>query len=171
MSPITFFNLRPRPLSAKQTAQKKMVLRRRTEELLYFAKGILVKQEDFEENKDDVGFCQRFRKSNGIESKRKKLKVEYIKLEKELEIYDIENTLKANPVLDVFKLILGILLSVLSLIFWLHILLYKLVIKNGQPISGFLNDFMLFIEYKIARFFSTIIFITIGRSNTLSILT
>jgi hypothetical protein len=144
-------------------AEKKMVLRRRTEELLYFAKGILVKQEDFEENKDDIGFCQRFSKSNGINSKRKKLKVEYIKLEKALEVYDIENTLKANPVLSVFKLILGILLSIVSLIFWLHILLYKLIIKKGQPITGFLNDFMLFIEYKIARFFSTIIFIAIGK--------
>lgn len=140
-----------------------MVLRRRTEELLYFAKGILVKQEDFEENKDDIGCCQKLSKSKGIKNKRKELRIEYFKLEKELETYDIENTLTANPVLDVFKLILGILLSILSLIFWLHILLYKLIKKNGQPISGFLNDFMLFIEYKIARFISTIIFIAIGK--------
>ena len=128
------------------------------------AKGILVKQETFEENMDDIGFCSKMKKSRGIEKTRKKLKVEYFKLEKELEVYDIENTLTANPLVDLLKLILGIILSILSLFFWIHILLYKLIIKNEQPISGFLNDFMLFIEYKIARFFSTIIFIAIGKS-------
>jgi hypothetical protein len=144
-------------------AEKKMVLRRRTEELMYMAKGILAKHEEFEDQKDDVGFCQRFKKSKGIKNKKKELKVEYIKLEKELEVYDIENTLKANPLLDVLKLVLGIVLSVLSLIFWIHILLYKLITKNDQPISGMLNDFMLMIEFKIARFFSTIIFIVFGK--------
>lgn len=139
-----------------------MVLRRRTEELMFFAKGILAKQEAFEEDKDEFGFCKKMRKSKGIKQKRKQLRVEYFKLEKELEIFDLENTLTANPVLDVLKLIGGILLAVLSLIFWLHILLYKLIKKNGQPISGFLNDFMLFIEFKIARFVSTIIFVAIG---------
>ena len=78
-------------------AQKKIVLRRRTEELLYMAKGIMVKQENFEENKDDIGFCSKMKKSRGIEKTQKKLKVEYFKLEKELEVYDIENTLTANP--------------------------------------------------------------------------
>ena len=68
---------RPKPLSAKEMAQKKIVLRRRTEELLYMAKGIMVKQETFEENKDDIGFCSKMKKSRGIDSKRKKLKVEY----------------------------------------------------------------------------------------------
>lgn len=132
---------------------------------MYFAKGILAKQEDFEENKDDIGCFSKMRKSRGIRAKRKELRIEYFKLEKELEIYDIENTLTANPVLQVFKLILGIFLSILSLIFWLHILLYKLIKKNGQPISGFLNDFMFFIEYKVARFISTIIFIAIGNGG------
>ena len=141
-----------------------MVLRRRTEELLYMAKGIVARQEEFEESRDDVGFCGRLRKSRSINDKRKLLKVEYFKLEKELEVYDIENTLKANPLVDILKLILGIFLAILSLIFWIHILLFKLIKKDGLPISGFLNDFMLFIEYKIARFFSTIIFIAIGSS-------
>ena len=143
-------------------ADKKAVLRRRTEELMYFARGILAKHEEFEDQKDDVGFCQHFRKSKGINDKKKQLKVEYIKLEKELEIYDIENTLKANPLVDVFKLITGILLAIFSLVFWIHILLFKLITKDGQPISGMLNDFMLMIEFKIARFFSTIIFIVFG---------
>ena len=61
-------------------AEKKMVLRRRTEELMYMARGILAKHEEFEEQKDDVGFCTRFKKSKGINNKKKELKVEYIEI-------------------------------------------------------------------------------------------
>jgi hypothetical protein len=139
-----------------------VVLRRKTEELLIYAKTVMYQHEQFEEDKDDLGWCLKRSIKRKNEQKWKELKVEYLKLEKQLEVYDLENSLKANPLLDLAQLVGGLLLSIVGLVFILHILLYKLIYKNQKPVSGFLNDFMMFIEFKMARFFSTIIFIAIG---------
>ena len=146
-------------------AEKKIVLKTKTNELLIFSKSILNQAEQFEEDKDDLGWCHRYSLNKKIKKKQEKLKLEYIKLEKQLEIYDLENTLKANPLLDLGQLIGGIILSIIGIILIIHIICFKLIKKNQKPIHGFLNDFMLFIEFKIARFFSTIIFIGIGIFN------
>lgn len=158
-------NIRPRPLSAKVTAEKKSVLRRRTHELLIFARTIHSRQEQFEEDKDDLGWCFRRRVKNKIARDKKKLSIEYLKLEKEIQIFQLEMSLRANPLLDVLQLVGGILLSIVGLVLWAHVLVFKIVQKKGAPLSGFLNDFMLFVEFKMARFFSTVIFIAIGESS------
>ena len=154
---------RPRPLKAKEISEKKMVLRRKTEELLIHAKNIKHQYEQYEEDKDDFGWCLKRSIKRKNERKWKELKVEYQKLEKQLEVYDLEITLKANPLLDLAQFVGGVLLSIIGLVLICHILFYKLIYTNKKPLSGFLNDFMLFIEFKMARFFSTIIFISIGK--------
>lgn len=151
------------PLSAKEIAEKKIALRSKTEELMKYAEVILDMRENYNEEEEDLGCWGKRKKIKKIEKETKILKVEYYKLEQELEIYDVENTLKANPVADFFKLILGIFLSFISFLFWLHIILYVLIEKDGKPLTLFMNNFMYFFEYKLARFISTIIFISFGK--------
>jgi hypothetical protein len=129
---------------------------------LFFAKGTLAEQEDFDDNKEDYGWCQKRSMAKKLKTKKKQLKVELHKLEQQLEVYEMENTLTANPLLDVLQLIGGILLAIVGFVFLVHILCFKLIKKNGQPFHGFLNDAMFLLEYKVARFISTIIFISIG---------
>lgn len=156
------FIQRPRRPSAKSLAEKKTVLKFRTQELMLLARGTLAEQEDFDENKEDYGWCYRYSFTNKLKDKKKNLKVEFHKLERQLEIFEMENHLTANPLLDVLQLIGGIFFALLGLVFLIHILCFKLIAKNGKPVHGLLNDLMLFVEYKMARFISTIIFVAIG---------
>lgn len=121
------------------------------------------RHDQFEEDKDDLGWCHRRRLKNKNAQEKKELDLEYLKLEKQLKIFQVEVSLRANPILDLLQLVGGILLSIVSLFIWAHVLCFKIIRRNGAPLSGFLNDFMLFVEFKMARFFSTIIFIAIGK--------
>ena len=101
-------------MTAKEISEKKIALRSRTQELMIFANKILVKREDYTQESEDMGCWGRRKHSKRITKDTKKLKIEYHKLEKELEVYDVENTLKANPLADCCKLILGINKSYIS---------------------------------------------------------
>lgn len=61
--------------------------------------------------------------------------MEIYKLEQEFEIYEIESKLKANPVIDILLLALGMFLAIISFVVLLHILLYVLIIIKGKPAS------------------------------------
>lgn len=97
-------------------AEKTVALRTRTHELLLFARKIQDDRENFTADKSDMGCCSKMSKTRKIEKMTKKLKVEYHKLEHHLEIYDLENTLTANPLVACLKLVLGTIFSLYSFI-------------------------------------------------------
>lgn len=106
-STIMMINISPKKQSAKEMAEKTVALRTRTQELLLFAKKIQDDRENFSTEKTEMGCCSKMGKTRKIEKMTKKLKVEYHKLEQHLEIYDLENTLTANPLVACLKLVLG----------------------------------------------------------------
>ena len=45
----------------------------------------------------------------------------------------------SNPIVYVLKLVLGFILLIVTICWWLHILLYIIIIQNGKPANPFLN--------------------------------
>ena len=154
---IDFF-YRPKPRSAREMAERKVALRRRTEELLEFARNIQEKVDDVEEHGGERGVFSRWRENRFIGQKDKKLTSEVYKLEEEFEIWEVENNLSANPLWSILKLALGIIFGMISLLIWLHVIFNVLIRPNGRPLSPFLNKLFTWMEFSIARFISTIFF-------------
>lgn len=101
MDMIIDYFYRPRPRSAKEIAERKVALRRRTEELLLFAKSIEDKNESFKEEADQKGFFSKWRGKRSIRHNEKELNKEVYKLEEEFEIFEIEQNLTANPIWEI----------------------------------------------------------------------
>ena len=158
MDLIIDFIYRPRPRKAEEIAERKIALRRRTEELMEFTKQIEDKTERYDEEKEDKNFFSKWSGKRKIKSKEKELTAELYKLEEEFEIFEAECNLTANPLWDWFKLFLGIILGILSFVILLHIILNVLAFSNGKPVSPFLNTVFVWLEFSIARFVSTIFF-------------
>lgn len=159
MDMIIDYFYRPRPRSAKEIAERKVALRRRTEELLLFAKSIEDKNESFKEEADQKGFFSKWRGKRSIRHNEKELNKEVYKLEEEFEIFEIEQNLTANPIWEIIKLIIGFLCACLSITILIHIIINVLVIVNGKPLTPCLNSVFVWLEYSIARFVSTIFFV------------
>lgn len=158
MDLILDFIYRPRPRPAKEIAERKVALRRRAEELLLFTKTIEERSETYEEDKAEKGFFSRWKTRRNIRSNEGELRKEVYKLDEEFEIYELEATLKANPIWDWFKLILGCLLACVSFVMLLHVIFNVLAYKNGKPLTPFLNTVFIWLEFSVARFISTIFF-------------
>lgn len=150
---------RPKPRPALEMAEKKVALRRRCEELLAFTKGVEGMALDGEEA---AGAFSKWRAGRQIKTKEGKLQKELYLLEQEMEIYELESQLKANPLTDALKLALGVFLAFISFVIILHVLLYNLIVVNGRPANLFLNSFLFWLEFSIARFVSTIFFAAFG---------
>lgn len=146
---------RPRPRSALEMAEKKVALRRRAEELLSYSRKI----ENLNEETSEVqGWFSSWKAKRTLDNKEGKLQKELFVLEQEYEIFEAEEGLKSNPVWEIVKLILGILLAILSFFILLHLLLYKIIIIKGRPADTFLNAALYWLEFSVARFFAVIFF-------------
>jgi len=62
-----------------------------------------------------------------------------------------------NPLVFIGKFILGIIFSVLSILWWIHILLFVVIKSDGNPVHPFLNDLLIGLE-KAAGFLATSVF-------------
>lgn len=150
---------RPKPRPALEMAEKKVALRRRCEELISFTKNVEGTMLDSEEGGN---IFSKWRAGRKVKNNEGKLQKELYLLEQEIEIYELESELKANPLWDIAKLVLGTFLAIISLIIILHMLLYNIIVIKGRPASLFLNSFLYWVEYKIASFISTIFFAAFG---------
>ena len=99
-------------MPAQEMAEKKVALRMRTQELLMFAKNIELNQENFDEESEDLGWFKKSKKNRSLKKKMSELKKNFYILENELEVYDIENTLTANPLTACLKLFIGKFITV-----------------------------------------------------------
>ena len=80
-------------------------------------------------------------------------------LEFNIEIFKLElNIANINPITYWLKLALGIVLSIISFLWWLQILLSVVVKYNSFPANAFLNNMLLGLEGGNAGFIATAIF-------------
>lgn len=152
---ILDYNYRPRPRTAIEMAEKKIALRRRCEELSSFTNAL---ENLVEEEQEKTGMISKWRAAKLIKTKEGKLKKEIDILEQEYEIYEEESTLTANPIVNLVKLVVGCVFAIVSFFLVLHLVLYNVIVVKGKPLDFFLNTFLFWVEFKVTRFFSTIIF-------------
>ena len=69
---------------------------------------------------------------------------------------------KVEPLIYFFKLILGLVSIIISLIVMIHVFCYLLLIVNGRPVHPFLNNFLESLENSSASVLATILFAFIG---------
>lgn len=131
---IEFFT-RPKPRSAREIAERKVALRKTTETLLSYARQVLERSSETENEESDKGLIQRWRDKRSLSKRESKLASEVYKLELEYDIFEAENSLSANPIIDYLKLLLGMIMMLISFIIWLHLIVYVLAVKNGKPAS------------------------------------
>jgi LMBR1 domain-containing protein 1 len=149
---------RPQPRSPHEMAERKVALRRRAEELMKFAQGIQTDAEEKEDDEEKKGFFKRWKEKRQIQGKEKKLTAELYKLEQEFEIWEVENSLSANPIWPALKLAAGIFFAIISFVILLHALVFVIIKVNGKPASEMLNKVFIWLEFSVARFISTILF-------------
>ncbi len=69
---------------------------------------------------------------------------------------------KVEPMVYIFKLILGILCIIISLILVIHIFCYLLLKVDGRPVNPFLNNMLEYLEQSKVSVIATILFALIG---------
>ena len=117
---------RPRPRSAQEIAERKVLLRRKCEELMGFVRVLEQSRENLEEKKN---FFSKWKAGRTHGKKENELKKELVMLEQEFEIFEVETQLSSNPVWALLKLLLGCFAFLLSFILLIQIVFYKLVVK------------------------------------------
>lgn len=80
-------------------------------------------------------------------------------LEEECEIFLLELDIgNANPLVYIFKLLLGIILFIITLTWLLHILLYVIITIDGIPFSPWLNKLFIQLDAYNVAFLSVFFF-------------
>ncbi|KAM3140194.1 hypothetical protein pb186bvf_007747 [Paramecium bursaria] len=141
---IFAFKRRPVVISSVQAQQKKNQLGQRVKQFIEYAQ--ILKDEEKELKFNSSWFSKRS-KSAKLESKYAKLCEAVDELEEENEIFKMELDMStSNPIIYVLKLVLGFLLLIVTICWWMHILLYIIIIQNGKPANPFLNTLFIQLE-------------------------
>ena len=89
----------------------------------------------------------------------RKLRASVCMLDNEYQMVEIQTELNDEWVLKYWLgLFVGIICFILSLAWFLHILLYFIIIPNGQPITPFLNNLLTYLVQNNVSFLATAFF-------------
>jgi len=154
---INDFRYRPKKKSRKELENTKVELTRKNQELLELAKNL---KGSTERVGNEGGFFSKRRLESKVNRDKNKFKVSFLAFEKEYEIWVLEKNYKdSNPLIYCMKLVLGVLCFVVSIIWWLQVLLHCVIKVNGYPLTGFLNNMLVYLQEKAGvGFISTGIF-------------
>jgi LMBR1 domain-containing protein 1 len=148
------FNTRPVKMSPRELADKKRFLlleTKKVKELGEIAKSL----EDKGALKKTI-FSSEKREYNAT---MRKLRASVCVLDNEYQMIEIQSELNDEWVLKYwFGLLLGIICLILSLSWFIHIILYFIVIPNGQPLHPFLNNLLVFLVENNVGFMATAFF-------------
>jgi len=88
-----------------------------------------------------------------------KLRASVCMLDNEYQMVEIQSELNDEWVLKYWLgLFVGIICLLISLAWFIHILLYFIIMPNGQPINGFLNNLLVFLVNNNVSFLATAFF-------------
>ena len=89
----------------------------------------------------------------------RKFETEVFSMESDFELLEKHrNIKKVEPLVYCLKLIFGIFLAIISVLWFFHILLYNIIVINGSPASPFFNDILNKIEVSNVSVVATVIF-------------
>lgn len=106
-----------------------------------------------------AGWWSKRKKSARVENGYKKLVMAVHELEEEYEIFKMELDIgNSNPLTYILKLVLGVILLLITITWWLHILLYVIIQYDGIPASPFLNRMFIDLELYNVNFLGVFFF-------------
>lgn len=149
--PLDFIHAyRNRPVKRKpaELLEKKGEMAKKVQELINMGQEIEGAEADLREAK---GLLEKQKAQSKVYKTINKFKGAVLAVEDEFEIFNQEvNINNVNPLDWDVKLYYGIALFVLSLLWWIHILLNNVLTnQNGFPVSYFLNGMLLWIAESI----------------------
>eukprot|EP00357_Protocruzia_adherens_P006001 CAMPEP_0115005264 /NCGR_PEP_ID=MMETSP0216-20121206/19751_1 /TAXON_ID=223996 /ORGANISM="Protocruzia adherens, Strain Boccale" /LENGTH=499 /DNA_ID=CAMNT_0002371523 /DNA_START=100 /DNA_END=1599 /DNA_ORIENTATION=+ len=136
---------------------KKTHLRDESSKLLAFAREI---KEEKQVADTKGGWAGRRMKSKA-NSKLRKLKAAYFLMEKEMSKYKTEcnyRDLQESQFTFFLKLILGCFCVLMSILWVLHIILFRLIVSNGAPAYPFLNNMLIGLDNANLSMLATTLF-------------
>eukprot|EP01016_Furgasonia_blochmanni_P033063 TRINITY_DN3424_c0_g2_i4.p1 TRINITY_DN3424_c0_g2~~TRINITY_DN3424_c0_g2_i4.p1 ORF type:complete len:483 (+),score=109.01 TRINITY_DN3424_c0_g2_i4:66-1514(+) len=151
------YRTRPIIRDAKTIVNKQLELRRRCTELIELGKALEVEKDDA---KTTSGFWAKRKAEGAVGKKKNEFQKEVYLLEEEYEILKMEKDFASvNPLVWIGKLVLGIFLCLISILWYIHIALYVLWRSaSGVPFTLFLNSFLLGLEEIGLGFIATAFF-------------
>ncbi|EGR30777.1 lmbr1-like conserved region family protein, putative [Ichthyophthirius multifiliis] len=154
---IQEFINKPKLRSSKEAYEIKEILKQKTKKLI--EQGIEVKRQLSETSVAD-GYWQKRKENNKLKKMQNQFRVNVLSLERDYQIFKLElNIVGINPAIWFFKLIGGVIFFIVSIIWWLHIILYVLSSDiNGFPKAPFLNEMLIELESSGVSFLSTALF-------------
>jgi len=121
--------------------------------------ALLLKEEEKDLKFTHSGWFTKRSKSSRIETGYKKLLQGVQMLEEEYEIFQMELDLgKSNPLVYIIKLLLGIILMMVTITWWIHLLLFTIITPNGVPLNTFLNKMFIDLEMYNVNFLAVFFF-------------
>jgi len=153
---IRSYKYRPRYRDAKDLMAKHRELKDKTALLL--AKGEEIEQAA--KDADGVkGFFSKRSAKGKANSELNKFKAAVVSLELEFDLFKLEKNYKdTNPLVWLLKCIFGMVFICVSVIWWIHILVFMVIKPNGVPLNLFLNQVFIGLEQSNAQFIAVAIF-------------
>ncbi|CAD8086320.1 unnamed protein product [Paramecium primaurelia] len=153
---VCSYGTRPVFKSAAQATEKKNRLKRVVAQMIGYAKKLRDMEKDV---KCASGWWSKRKQNSKVEKKYQKLVAAVSELEEECEIFLLELDIgNANPLVYIFKLLLGIILFIITLTWLLHILLYVIITIDGIPFSPWLNKLFIQLDAYNVAFLSVFFF-------------
>jgi len=144
MDLINDFRYRPKKKTQRELANSRKDLQAKAAELMEVGQNLKRNQE---KAGDETGFFSKRRVESKLNRDRNKYKATVMAFEKEYEIFKIEeNYQNSNPIIAFLKLVAGILLFIVAIIWWIHILISSVLTKNGFRLTGFLNNMLVYLQ-------------------------
>ncbi|KAL4484994.1 hypothetical protein ABPG74_020171 [Tetrahymena malaccensis] len=138
------YRSRPTFKSSKQAFAKKNQLKEMTQKLIDLSEKM---QEDLLEIKYQKGFWARRKMNNKTSAEFQIFSEAVLQLDDEHQLFKMElDIATTNPLIYYAKLLLGFFGIIISLVWWVHILLAVIVKKNGFPIYPLLDKMFLKLE-------------------------
>ena len=147
---------RPILRPAKDLAETKVKLKHKATDLIKETKDLQDMEAD---QKAQKGILSKVKPGGQLRKRKNKLISDILLLDRDFKLYEMETQLeKSNPVVYLGKTILGVVCSLVSLVLWLHVMLYVVLVFGGVPINPFLNSLLIWIEESLGGFFATFVF-------------
>jgi len=155
---IYAFTGRPKKRTQRELNQTKEELQRTAGEL--YEVGQALKSAQASAASEDAGFFSKKKIESKLGRDRNKFRAAVMTFEKEFQAYKIEKDYyKQNPIIPFLKLLAGICCMVISIIWWIQILIHCVIRIDGFPAASFLNKMLVGLQDKSAAgFVATAIF-------------
>lgn len=155
MDLINDYRFKPKKREQRELAAMKQNLQTGVADLIEMGQSLKQSQE---KAGDSDGFWGKRKAEGKVKRDKNKYKAAVLMFEKEFELYTLEKNIHTtNPLVYLLKLLAGLFLFCISIIWWIQILVYAVIRNNNVPLTGFLTNMLVDLQEGSAGFVATAI--------------